>query len=77
MWASAAVGMDGPASSGPDDGFQLCKAQFNRVEIWTVRWQIPKRGAGAFDERLHALDVMRGEVVRDPRGALPGDAGDG
>ena len=57
--------VDGPASSGPDDGFQLCKAQFNRVEIWTVRWQIPKRGAGAFDERLHALDVMRGEVVRD------------
>lgn len=57
--------VDGPASSGPDDGFQLRKTQFNRVEIGTVRWQIPQRRAGGFDQLLHALDVMRGEVVRD------------
>jgi len=57
--------LDGPTSSGPDDRFQLRKAQFNRVEVRTVRGQIPQGGARGVDQPLDAVDVMGGEVVGD------------
>ena len=45
--------------------FELRETLFDRIEIWTVRGQVPQGRAGGLDQRLHALDMMGGEVVGD------------
>lgn len=45
--------------------FELRETLFDRIEIGTVWGQVPQRRAGGLDQRLHALDMMGGEVVGD------------
>lgn len=55
--------VDRPAAGGAQDRFQFGKAQLNRVEVWTVGWQMPERRAGGGDGLADAGDMMRGEIV--------------
>jgi hypothetical protein len=57
--------LDRPTARGAHERFEFGETQFDRIEIRTVRGQIPQRCAGGFDQRLDAVDVMRGEVVGD------------
>ena len=58
-------GLDRPTARGAHEGFEFGETQFDRIEIRTVRGQIPQRRAGGGDQLLDAVDVMRGEVVGD------------
>ena len=57
--------LDRPTTRGAHQRFECREAQFDRIEIRTVRGQILQRGARAFDQALDAVDVMRGEVIGD------------
>jgi len=57
--------LDRSTARGAHQGFEFREAQLDRIEIRTVRGQVPQRGAGRFDQPLDAVDVMRGEVVGD------------
>ena len=57
--------LDRPTARGPHQRFEFREAQFDRVEIRTVRRQVPQRGARGLDQTLDAVDVMGGEVVGD------------
>ena len=57
--------LDRSTARGAHQAFELRETLFDRIEIRTVRGQVPKRRAGGLDQRLHALDMMRGEVVGD------------
>lgn len=57
--------VDRPAAGGAQDRFQFGKAQLNRVEVGTVRRQIPERRAGGRDGLADTVDMMRSEIVGD------------
>ena len=57
--------LDRSTARGAHQTFELRETLFDRIEIRTVRGQIPQRRAGGGDQLLDALDVMRGEVVGD------------
>src|SRR5206468_5544015 len=57
--------LDRSTARGAHQTFELRETLFDRIEIGTVRGQVPQGRAGGLDQRLHALDVMRGEVVGD------------
>ena len=58
-------GLDRATARGAHQGFEFREAQFDRIEIRTVRGQIAQRRARGFDQLLDAIDVMRGQVVGD------------
>ena len=57
--------LDRPTAGGADEGFELRKAQFDRIEIRAVRREVSQCCAGGGDQPFDALDMMRGEVVSD------------
>ena len=57
--------LDRPTARGAHKRFEFGETQFDRIEIRTVRGQIPQRRADGFDQLQDAVDVMRGEVVGD------------
>ena len=57
--------LDRSTARGAHQSFEFREAQFDRIEIGTVRRQIPQGRAGGFDQPLNAVDVMRGQVVGD------------
>lgn len=48
---------------GPHDRFQFGEAELDRIEVRTVRRQIPDRGARARQDHVDALDLVRAEIV--------------
>ena len=52
-------------AGGADDGLQLREAELDRVEIRTVRGQIPEGRVGALDGVANAVDLVRAEVIYD------------
>ena len=57
--------LDRPTARGAHQRFEFREAQFDRIEIRTVRRQVSQRGARGLDQTLDAVDVMCGEVVGD------------
>ena len=57
--------LDRPTARGAHERFEFGETQFDRIEIRTVRGQIPQRRADGFDQLQDAVDVMGGEVVGD------------
>jgi len=57
--------LDRSTARGAHQTFELRETLLDRIEIWTVRGQVPQRRAGGLDQRLHALDMMGREVVGD------------
>jgi hypothetical protein len=57
--------LDRPTARGAHERFEFGETQFDRIEIRTVRGQIPQCCAGGGDQLLDPVNVMRGQVVRD------------
>jgi len=55
--------LDRSTARGAHQTFELRETLFDRIEIGTVRGQVPERRASGLDQRLHPLDMMGGEVV--------------
>ena len=53
----------GPGTCGPDERFQFCKGEFDRIEIRTVGRQETELGADGFDRRAHRRLFVYGEIV--------------
>ncbi len=56
---------------GAQEGFQLRKREFDRIEVGTVRREKPKVGPDAFDGRLHRGLFVHDEVVEHHHIARP------
>ena len=44
-------------------GLELGKDLFDRIEVWTVRRYVPQRGTCPFNGRLDAGDLVRAQVI--------------
>ena len=55
----------GPGTRRPDERFQFCEGQFDRIEIRAVGRQEAEVGADGFDRRSHRGVFVDGEVVED------------
>jgi hypothetical protein len=55
--------LHGAPPRGAEQRFEFRKPEFNRIEVRTVRWQVPEVRAGRFDALADALDVMGPEVI--------------
>jgi alpha-D-ribose 1-methylphosphonate 5-triphosphate synthase subunit PhnG len=57
--------LDRPTARSAHERFEFGETEFDRIEVRTVRGQVPQRRPGGFDQLLDAVDVMRGEIVGD------------
>lgn len=55
--------LDGAAAGSSDDRFQLGKAELDRIEVGTIRWQIPDGRVGAGEGAADAGDFVDAEIV--------------
>ena len=58
-------GLNRATPRGAYQRFELGETELDRIEIRTVRRQVPQGCAGGFDRVLDPVDVMRGEVIGD------------
>ena len=58
-------GVDGPAPGGAQDRFEFGEAEFDRIQIGTIRGQIHQCGARGLDGASDPRDFVGAEVVGD------------